>query len=874
MAKTNYKQSDTPFLSAMEEYVEEGNSPFDVPGHHLGNIDNPAIRILGKNVYRYDLNSPYGLDNLAKPHGVILEAEKLLAKACHADEAFFLINGTSGGILAMIMASCKAGDKIILPRNVHKSIINGLILSGAVPVYVMPEIDSHLEIANQPSLESYRRAIVKNPSAKAVLVINPTYFGAVADLKSIVTLAHEHHMAVLADEAHGAHYYFRGKGSPLSAVDAGADLSSASFHKTAGSLTQSSILLMHNGMFKREDIQKALNVLTTTSPSSILIGSIDGARSFMASRAGKKAMEETIELVKYAREEIAKIPGFIPVSKEHFLAHGCYDYDISKLVIEVDRLDINGFELYRLLKTKYAVQMELAETYAVMGVFAIGSKKEHVDHLVASLKEISRDHFHPEITYPDHHFDTSFPYMLVRPRSAFHAPGKVVPVEECDGAVSKEQVMMYPPGIPLIVPGEVWTKELVERVKHYQKSGVTLLSGYQKGYEIIDTAKWKRYPVYEKRLSDYFKKRMTTPALDGFYMPFEGDRHQATFIMLPYRSDTWRRKGVPAREEYKKVIEAIAEHENVIVLIHPRLYKKEAPTYEKIPNVSCIQMRYDDAWARDTFPIFLTDGENIRTVDFRFNGYGGSFNGLYGDYKDDDRLGALISKRYHLPSYYHPDFVLEGGSIAVDGEGTLITTEACLLSKGRNPTYTKDQIEEVLRENFRVEKVIWVPHGIYLDETDEHVDNMVAFVRPGEVVMAYTDDKSDPQYTYCEETYKALRKARDAQGRKLKINLLPLPNPPLYMSAEEAKGLSVLKDTKDRRKAGRRLAASYVNFYQSHDFVIIPSFGVVEDEVALKVFEGLFPEKKIHQVPSKEIVLGGGGIHCITMQYPVRGEKK
>ncbi len=868
MAKKTLRQSDTPFLDALKQYVEEKVSPFDVPGHHMGNIDNPAVELFGKNVYRYDLNSPYGLDNLAKPHGVILESEKLLAKACHADEAFFLVNGTSSGILAMIMASCKAGDKIILPRNVHKSIINGLILSGAVPVYVMPEIDPDLEIANQPSVESFRKAIVKNPSAKAVLVINPTYFGAVNDLKAIVELAHSHHMAVLTDEAHGAHYYFRAKGSPVSAMDAGADLSAVSFHKTAGSLTQSSVLLMREGYFTRESIQKVLNVLTTTSPSSILIGSVDGARSFLASREGKKAMEDTIELVKYARGEIAKIPGFIPVDKAHFLERGCYDYDISKLVIELDRLDISGFELYRLLKCEYEVQMELAETYAVMGVFAIGSRKEHVDHLVAALKDISAKHYHPDVTYPDHHFDTSFPYMLVRPRTAFHAPGKVVPIEECDGAISKEQVMMYPPGIPLIVPGEVWTKELVERVKHITGSGVTLISGYEKGFEIVDVAKWKRYPVYEKRLRDYFKKRMTLPLLDGYRMPFEGGEHQATFVLLPYRADTWRRKGVPAREEYKSVIAAIAEHEPVIVGIHPRLWKTEGPVYEAMDNVSPICIRYDDAWARDTFPIFLTNGENLRTVDFRFNAYGGDFNGLYADYRDDDKLGALISKRYHLPSYRLDNFVLEGGSIAVDGEGTAIVTEACLLSKGRNPTLNKEQIEEVLREYLGLEKVIWVPHGIYLDETDEHIDNMVAFVRPGEVAMAYTEEKSDPQYVYCEETYKALRKAKDAQGRKLKITLVPLPNPPLFLTKEEAKTIHVLKDTKDVRKGGRRLAASYINFYQGHDFVIIPKFGVEEDEKALEIFTALFPDKKIHALPSREILLGGGGIHCITMQYP------
>ncbi len=871
---TPLKQTDTPFLSALNNYTDENVIPFDVPGHHLGNIDNPAIHVLGKRIYECDLNSPLGLDNLANPKGVVLESERLLAKACKADEAFFLVNGTSGGIQAMIMAACRAGDKIILPRNVHKSIINGLVLSGAVPIFVMPEIDTELEIANQPSLTDWKKAIVKNPSAKAVFVINPTYFGAVGDLKSIVEFAHERGMAVLVDEAHGAHYYFHAHGSPISAMEAGADLSSASFHKTVGSLTQSSVLLLNRGIFKREDIQKVLNVLTTTSPSSLLIASVDGARSFMASKEGRKAAEDLYELSKYARKLIKEIPGFKAVGKEHFLKHGCYDYDISKLVIELDRLNINGFELYRLLKTKYHIQMELAETYAIMGVLTIGSTKEHVDALVAALKDVSKEHFHEDVVYEDHHFDSSFPFMIVRPRSAFHAPGKVVPISEVDGAVSKEQVMMYPPGIPIICPGEVWTKELIERLKHYQKAGVTLLSNYPKGFEIIDTTQWKRYPYYEKRLKDYFRKRMTVPNDDGYRLPFEGEKHQATFMLLPYRSDTWRKKGTLAIEEFKDVAKAIAEHEPVIVGIHPRIYKKEAPEFSAIPNVSVIQVRYNDAWARDTFPIFLRNGEGqLRTVDFRFNGYGGEVDGLYSDYLDDDKLASLISRRYHLHSYHLQNFVLEGGSIATDGEGTLIVTEACLLSKGRNPQLSKEEIEEVLRGYLGVEKIIWIPHGIYLDETNEHVDNMVAYVEPGHVVMAYTEDKTDPQYQYCEETYKALRKAKDAQGRRLKIDFLPLPNPPLCMDRDEAKGYSVLKDTLDQRKAGRRLAASYVNFYQGHDFVVAPAFDIPEDETAMRILMDLFPNKTIHMVYSREILLGGGGIHCITMQYPSKEEE-
>ena len=235
-------------------------------------------------------------------------------------------------------------------------------------------------------------------------------------------------------------------------------------------------------------------------------------------------------------------------------------------------------------------------------------------------------------------------------------------------------------------------------------------------------------------------------------------------------------------------------------------------------------------------------------------------------------MATIVAKRLKLLDYYLPNFVLEGGSIAVDGEGTLITTEACLLSKGRNPTMTKNEIEEVLREYLGVEKVLWVPHGIYQDETDEHVDNMVAFVKPGVVVMAWTEDRSDPQYEYCQETYRALSSATDAKGRKLEIHQLLVPSPALHMNQEECRGLVRSASTLEKRTEGRRLAASYVNFYQGKDFVIVPQFGVKEDTLAVEKLRELFPGKAIHPVDTREILLGGGNIHCITMQVPLKEE--
>ena len=268
MKKLN--QNQTPYLDALKNYVSKDVLPLDVPGHHMGNVANKFKSFVGDSLYRCDINAPIGMDNLANPQGVLLQAEQLMAEFCHADHSFFLINGTSSGILAMIMTVCRANQKIIIPRNVHKSIVSALILSGACPVYVMPKLDTELEIANQPTVESYINAMKRYPTAKAVFVINPTYFGAVADLKRIVEEAHKRGMAVLVDEAHGAHYYFDNKG-PISAMDAGADMASVSFHKTGGSLTQSSVLLLKSKFVDRASVQKTINILNSTSPNFSII---------------------------------------------------------------------------------------------------------------------------------------------------------------------------------------------------------------------------------------------------------------------------------------------------------------------------------------------------------------------------------------------------------------------------------------------------------------------------------------------------------------------------------------------------------------------------------------------------------------------------
>lgn len=493
-------QSKTPFIDALKTYVDENVSPFDVPGHHMGNADNEFKNYIGKLTYTCDVNAPRGLDNLNHPSSVIQEAEALMADCYGADEAFFLINGTSSGILAMIMSTVKAHEEIILPRNVHKSVINALILAGAIPVFVVPRFDKILEISNQPTVEDYIKKMDRHPNAKAIFVINPTYFGAVNDLKKLAEIAHERGMLCLADEAHGAHLGFTDR-LPMSAMQAGFDLSAVSTHKTAGALTQASVLLRKGNRVSHYDVFKALMVVNTTSPSNLLIASLDSARQYMALH-GVEKLNEVLEYGDYARTEINKIRGIKARGKEYFLNGGEYNYDSTKLVIEVESLSINGFELYKILKDDYHIQMELAEQYVVLAILAIGTKKEHIQKLIDALKDISKRFYVEDRSYPKYHYDAEFPKMTMRPRVAYQAPLKRVPLEEALGRISKESIMIYPPGIPLIIPGEVFDETIIYRIKWYKKTNATVLMDYDD--MTVSTVDYEQYLLNREAVEDRF----------------------------------------------------------------------------------------------------------------------------------------------------------------------------------------------------------------------------------------------------------------------------------------------------------------------------------------------------------------------------------
>lgn len=360
------------------------------------------------------------------------------------------------------------------------------------------------------------------------------------------------------------------------------------------------------------------------------------------------------------------------------------------------------------------------------------------------------------------------------------------------------------------------------------------------------------------------KKLVSTPKRDGFRMPGEFEKHRGTYMLWPERPDNWRLGAKPAQKVFCEVANAIAKFEPVSVGVNRRAYANAKHMLGE--NIRVLEISNDDSWVRDCGPTFVTNGKEIRGVDWEFNAWGGLCDGLYFPWDKDDAVAVKICEIEYADRYRTDGFVLEGGSIHVDGEGTLVTTEECLLSDGRNPHMTKKEIEEVLKQHLNLEKIIWLKKGIYLDETNGHVDNIFSYVKPGEVILAWTEDRDDPQYEICRENLEILESETDAKGRKLKIHKLLLPSPVL-ISKEESEGVDSVDGTLPRNE-GDRLAASYANFYIVNGGVIYPKFGDKNDEAAEKTLKEAFPDREIVGIYAREILLGGGNIHCITQQVP------
>jgi len=454
-------QSRTPLFSAIKMITDKKITPFDVPGHKRGKGLEELREHLGKEVFEMDINAMVELDNIFNPSGVIKEAEELAADLYGAENSFFLVNGTTSGLQTMIMTLCKSDKKIILPRNVHRSITAGLILSGAVPIYLKPEYNNKLGIAMGITPKNVEQTIKQNPEAEVLLLTNPTYYGVASNIKRIIEIAHSYGLYVIVDQAHGSHFRFHSD-LPLCAIKAGADIIAMSLHKTGGSLTQSSLLMVNNKSIDADIVRTYLNLIQTTSPSHILLSSIDVARKQLALE-GDNLLKKVLEVSRYAREKINNLESFYAFGPDLVGNDGVFAFDETKLGIYVKDIGLTGYELRDILYYKYNIQIEMADLYNILCIISLGDDYQSIDKLINALEDI-KEKYSKEAYDPFFEKELIIPEVIVSPRNAFYSRKKVINLEDSVGEISGESVMAYPPGIPIIAPGERITEEIIDYI--------------------------------------------------------------------------------------------------------------------------------------------------------------------------------------------------------------------------------------------------------------------------------------------------------------------------------------------------------------------------------------------------------------------------
>ncbi|HIR88499.1 MAG TPA: aminotransferase class I/II-fold pyridoxal phosphate-dependent enzyme [Candidatus Fimimorpha faecalis] len=477
-------QERAPIYEALQEFRKMRVVPFDVPGHKRGRGNPELAMLLGDRCVNMDVNSMKPLDNLCHPVSVIREAEELAAEAFGAAHAFLMVGGTTSAVQSMILTVAKRGEKIILPRNVHRSVMGAMVLCGAVPVYVNPDSDVELGIPLGMSVASVKKAIQDNPDAKAILVNNPTYYGICSDLRAIVQLAHQNGMYCIADEAHGTHFYF-GDGLPVSAMEAGADMAAVSMHKSGGSLTQSSMLLIGPNI-QEGYVRQIINLTQTTSASYLLLSSLDISRRNLALR-GKETFAEVIRLAEYARREINLIGGYYAYSKEICNGDSVYDFDVTKLSVNTLNIGLAGIEVYDLLRDEYGIQIEFGDLGNILAYISIGDRPMDIERLVSALSEVRRrfgktktNLFTQEYIEPD---------VCVSPQEAFYAEKESLPIDATEGRICSEFVMCYPPGIPILAPGERITKKILEYIAYAKAKGCSMTGTEDAAIERLNVLK-------------------------------------------------------------------------------------------------------------------------------------------------------------------------------------------------------------------------------------------------------------------------------------------------------------------------------------------------------------------------------------------------
>ncbi|GAA3407232.1 aminotransferase class I/II-fold pyridoxal phosphate-dependent enzyme [Paenibacillus hodogayensis] len=473
----------TPLFTALTEHAARRPIQFHIPGHKTGAGSDPEFRsFIGDNALSIDLINIAPLDDLHQPTGVILEAQQLAADAFGAEYTVFSVQGTSGAIMTMIMSVVGEGDKIIVPRNVHKSILSAIIFSGAKPVFLSPVSDPNLGIDHGVTTSSVRKALKRHPDAKAVLVINPTYYGVCADLKEIVQLVHSYDIPVLVDEAHGALIHFHDD-LPLSAMAAGADMAATSVHKLGGSMTQSSVLNIQGPRVNQRRIQTIISMLTTTSTSYLLLASLDTSRRKLALE-GKAMAEHAIGLAQYARKAINEIPGLYCFGEDILGTEATFDYDPTKVTVHIRHLGMTGYDVENWLRDRYNIEIEMSDMYNILCLVTPADTKQNIDILLEALSVLAEEHAHNEanelvVKIPE------IPQLSLTPRDAFYGDTELLPFKESAGRIMAEFIYVYPPGIPILLPGEVISQDNIDYIVDHLTVGLPVKGPEDRTIEFV-----------------------------------------------------------------------------------------------------------------------------------------------------------------------------------------------------------------------------------------------------------------------------------------------------------------------------------------------------------------------------------------------------
>ncbi len=491
-------QSKTPYFQALLDYVDAGVIPFHTPGHIQGNGMEPSFReFVGDNICAIDLTPMPGIDDLLQPTESIREAQELAAEAYGADRTFFLINGSTSGNQCMMMTAVNPGDKIAVPRNSHKSMLGGLVMSGAAPIYMQPEVDESLHMDHCVTPETVARTLAEHPDLAAVYVVSPTYYGVAADLAEIARITHDAGKLLLVDEAWGPHFHFHPE-LPLSATAAGADLSINSTHKMLSAFSQCAMLHQIGERVRVDRLQSVVKMFLSTSPNLPMVASLDVARKQMATQ-GEALLSRTIALARDARERINRIDGLYCFGDELKGRPGVFDLDPTKVAVTVRGLGYTGYEASELLRRRYNIQVELADLFNIVALFTIGTTPQAAERFIAALEELARDERPLDMFAPSGILEQrlnrgsyrlpKIPPMRMLPREAFLAPTEFVSFRKSKGRICAETIAPYPPGVPVVAPGEEITDEALRYLRLELKAGVRIQGPYDAELRTIRVVK-------------------------------------------------------------------------------------------------------------------------------------------------------------------------------------------------------------------------------------------------------------------------------------------------------------------------------------------------------------------------------------------------